>query len=90
MGSNSSKPEANVDNKGLANGNIINNGKIEFEKTVSNDLRYIEIAMYISLCIKIIHLLVILLKVYTKRVKKNTQDSKRLEEIVIDRLQRRE
>lgn len=86
MGSSKSKPE--VDNTGLANGNIINNGNIEFEKQVSGELKYIEIAMYVSVIVKIVHVVIVLLKMYTKKVKKSQEKKQQLEQIVIDNLKR--
>lgn len=68
MGSSKSKP-ATVDNTGLANGNIINNGNIEFEQSVSSELQHIEYAMYIAIVVKIVHLIIVFLKLYAKRIK---------------------
>lgn len=88
MGSSESKSE--TDNKGLANGNIINNGNIDFQSSVNNELKHIEITLYISLVAKFVLILIVLLKWYTKRVRKNQNQEQKLNEIVLQMIKKGE
>lgn len=84
MGGSESKQE--TDNKGLANGNVINNGHIEFENSVSSELKHMEITLYINLVAKIILIMIILVK----WVRHTQTQEQKLNEIVLQVLRKGE
>lgn len=86
MGGSESKQE--VDNKGLANGNVINNGHIEFENNVNSELKHMEITLYLNFAAKIILIVIILLKWYTKKVRRNQNLEQRINEVVLQNLRK--
>lgn len=89
MGGSSSVPETQIDNKGLANGNVINNGNINLTE-VNTELKHIELTLYFTLVVKILLVLIILVKWYTKRVRKSHDTEQKLNEIILDKLKRGE
>lgn len=86
MGGSSSKTDektSTTDNKGLLNGNLINNGQIV--KEIDSDLIDIEKVLYILLIILLIKLVLTMFKMYMKNQKKQQLRNQRLDSIIIPR-----
>lgn len=79
MGSSDSKPE--TDNKGLANGNVINNGQI-IEK-VKADMAKENILITILIILKIISIVIVAVKWFTKHVRRQQQRNQQLERVIV-------
>lgn len=80
MGSKGSKPE--VDNTGVLNGNIINNGNIieKIEKEVSTEAFLLKIVI----ALKIIHILIILIKWAIKTIKNRENRNRKIDAIILE------
>lgn len=85
MGGSSSTPETkhDTDNNGLLNGNFINNGQI-IEK-IDNDLVRENWLILILIILKAIHIAIIVIKWYTKKIKNDHQRSRELQQIIIEK-----
>ena len=81
MGGSGSKRETeSIDNKGLLNGNVINNGNIN---EISKNINDIENTFYIVLIVLIVIVVSNMIKCLIKYVKKQHESQRRLEEIVV-------
>lgn len=69
---------------------MINNGHIEFENSVSSELKHMKITFHINLVAKIILIMIILVKWYTKRVRHTQTQEQKLNEIVLQVLRKGE
>lgn len=83
MGGSSSKDEpiTTTDNKGVLNGNVVNNGNIieQIEKDVSQEA----ILLKIVIALKAIHLIIILIKWFIKYIKGREQQNRQVEQILL-------
>lgn len=75
MGSSSSKPK--IDNTGLANGNIINNGNII--ETIENDLSAEALLLKILIVLKTIHIIMVAAKWFAKFLRKRENQHRNIE-----------
>lgn len=76
------KKEEAIDNKGLLNGNFINNGQIG---EIDSDLVNIERLMYILIVIMVLKLAISVLGMYVKKQKKKSIRNQRLDSIIVPR-----
>lgn len=85
MGSSDSKPEENNDTQinGILNGNQINNGQII--QKIDSDLVKENWLLIIIIVLKSIHIAIILVKWFTKYVRKQHQRDQELKQIIIER-----
>lgn len=74
------------DNKGVLNGNFINNGN--FIKEIGEDISDIEHTFYAVLFIVILVLVIFSLKCLIKIVKKQSENDRRIEAIMLQNAQR--
>lgn len=86
MGWFSSDKVVETDNKGLLNGNFINNGN--FVKEISENIADIEYILYAVLFVVILVLVIISLKCLIKVVKKQSGNERCIETIMLQNAQR--
>lgn len=81
MGGSSSKPE--IDNKGVLNGNVINNGNIieAIEKDISSETFLLKIII----ALKVVHILLIVIKWFVKYIKNKENRERQIEQILVER-----
>lgn len=79
MGGSDSEPAA--DNKGVLNGNIINNGKII--EAIETDISSENFLLKIVIALKTIHILIVLIKMFVKFIKSKENQKRRIEEIAL-------
>lgn len=83
MGSSDSKPSIpSTDNKGLANGNVINNGQI-IEK-VEADMQKENILLIIIIVLKVISILVVCIKWFVKHIRQQQSRNQQMEQILLE------
>lgn len=85
MGGSSSKniPKTEVENTGLLNGDLINNGQI-IEK-IDDDIVRENWLLLIVIILKAIHIAIIIIKWYTKKVKNSHRREQELQQILIEK-----
>lgn len=83
MGSSSTKPNTDTTNTGMLNGNLINNGQI-IEK-IDEDIIRENLLLLILIVLKSIHIAIIIIKWYTKKVKNSHKRDQELQQVLVDR-----
>lgn len=80
MGGSSSTPE--VDNKGILNGNVINNGNVI--EAIEVDLSNEALLLKIVIVLKSVHILIILIKWLIKYIKNQSNQERKIEQILLE------
>lgn len=81
MGGSSSKAQEETDNTGMLNGNFINNGNI-VEK-IEQDILSETLLLKIVVALKIIHILIVIIKMFVKYLKRREGQNRKIEEILL-------
>lgn len=81
MGTGSSKDAPEVDNKGVLNGNVINNGNII--EAIENDISNETVLLKIVITLKAAHILIVLIKMAIKFVKRHESQKRQIKEIML-------
>lgn len=81
MGGSSSKTEEQTDNKGLLNGNFINNGQIieRIEKDLTSETLLLKFVIFVN-CV---HILIVLIKMFIKYLKRRNTQERKIDEILL-------
>lgn len=81
-GSSSSEDKPKVDNKGVLNGNVINNGNIV--EQIERDLDSENYLLKILIAVKIVHILIILVKWAIKAIKRHENRNRAIEHMMVE------
>lgn len=82
-GSSSKETKPEVDNKGVLNGNVINNGNII--EAIESDLSDEAVLLKIVIAVKIVHILIILIKWAIKVIKRHENRNRAIEHIMVEK-----
>lgn len=82
MGGSSSKKEPEVDNTGVLNGNVINNGNII--EAIESDLSSETLLLKIIIVLKAIHILIIVVKWLIKFIRQRENRNQKIDQIILE------
>lgn len=82
MGRSSSKAEPKVDNTGVLNGNVINNGNII--EAIESDLSSETLLLKIIIVLKAIHILIILAKWLVKFIRQRENRNQKIDRMILE------
>lgn len=82
MGLFGSKPTKEIDNKGVLNGNVINNGNII--EAIEQDLSSEATLLKIVIALKVIHILIIAAKWAIKSIRQRENRNRQVEQILLE------
>lgn len=83
MGGSSSKDtKPSVDNKGVLNGNVINNGNII--EAIESDLSNEAVLLKVVIFLKTVHIIIILIKWLVKYIKNRANQDRKIEQILLE------
>lgn len=81
MGGSSSKTDSATDNKGLLNGNFINNGNIV--EQIDKDIVHENLLLTIIIVLKFIHIAIIVVKYFVKYIRRSQQRDQELHSVLV-------
>lgn len=81
-GSSSKEPTPEVDNNGVLNGNVINNGNII--EAIETDLSNEAFLLKIVILLKSVHIVIILVKWLVKYIKNQSNQERKIEQILLE------
>lgn len=81
MGGSSSKASKEIDNKGVLNGNVINNGNII--EHIESEIVSETLLLKIVIALKLIHILIILVKCFVKFIRNRENRERKINDIIL-------